>query len=86
MLFEEYLKEGLGCASVRSAGGSGGGCISQGQAYELTYQDGTKRKVYVKRNSQQGVIVKNSILLFNKISYHVLPYRQRPCLRESSPA
>ena len=27
---------------------------SQGQAYELSYEDGSKQKVYVKRNSQPG--------------------------------
>ena len=32
MRFEDYLRESLGCESVRGAGGAGGGCISQGQA------------------------------------------------------
>jgi len=54
MRFEEYLRTELGCESVKGAGGAGGGCISQGQAYELSYEDGSKQKVYVKRNSQPG--------------------------------
>ena len=55
MRFEDYLKEALGCSSVRGAGGAGGGCISQGQAYEITYDGDKKKKVYVKRNSESGV-------------------------------
>ena len=55
MRFEEFLTKELDCKSVKSAGGFGGGCISQGQAYEITEKDGSKRNVFVKRNSDRGV-------------------------------
>ena len=51
MKIEELLKRSLGYSVVKPTGHRGGGCISQGESYEV---DGGKR-VFVKQNSDKIV-------------------------------
>ena len=48
MRLEEFLRSALNCKSVRSGGRSGGGCISQGQAFLIDEKD----LVFVKENEK----------------------------------
>ena len=51
MKIEEILKKSLGYSVVKPTGHRGGGCINQGESYEV---DGGK-KVFVKQNSDKIV-------------------------------
>ena len=51
MKIEEILKKSLGYSVVKPTGHRGGGCINQGESYEV---DGGKR-VFVKQNSDKIV-------------------------------
>ena len=46
------LRRELGAQSVKTIGGGGGGCISQGQGYQVD-----AAKVFVKMNDKKGVSI-----------------------------
>ena len=62
MNLERHLAESLDVASARSTNITGGGCINEGRAYELTHKDGKKEMVFVKQNSSVKVLD----ILFNR--------------------
>ena len=55
MKLEEYLKTSLKYQNVQNTGRGGGGCISQGETYQVTREDGKRELIYVKRNTAAGV-------------------------------
>ena len=67
MKIEEILKKSLGYSIVKPTGHRGGGCINQGESYEV---DGGK-KVFVKQNSDRIVSGEFYCLVPNVIQWNI---------------
>ena len=61
MKIEEILKKSLGYGVVKPTRHYGGGCISQGQSFEV---DNNGQKVFVKQNSGRVVSILKIMFLF----------------------
>ena len=55
MKIEEYLKTSLPYQKVQKTGRGGGGCISQGETFQVITKDGRQELIYVKGNTKTGV-------------------------------
>ena len=55
MKLEEYLKTKLGYICVQKTGRCGGGCISQGETFQVTKEGSRPELIYVKGNTAAGV-------------------------------
>ena len=51
MKLEEFLKKALNVKTVKATSHYGGGCISQGQTFEID----NGQKIFVKQNSDKNV-------------------------------
>ena len=71
MKLEDYLKYRFGYCSVQKTGKCGGGCISQGETFQVTKEGNRKELIYVKGNTAAGVTLCFYHILVNSIQQNI---------------